>query len=117
MAPGMKKGDILRGPPCMRLVCLEQVTVLALDDIESADAAADVHPDSRRILARDLEAGRSHGFIRRRDGEVDEAPHLLDFFFLDELQRVEVADFAGDLGRELRGVELLDLLDAALAGQ
>ena len=37
MAAGIKKGEILRGPP------FEQVGVLALDDVEPADARADVN--------------------------------------------------------------------------
>ena len=36
IAAGIKKGEILRGPPLSRL------RVLALDDIEPADAGADV---------------------------------------------------------------------------
>ena len=56
-----------------------------------------------------------HGFIRRGDREVDEAAHFLDFFFLDEIERIEVADFAGDLAGEGGGIEGGDAADAALA--
>ncbi len=50
MAAGMKNGEILRGPP------FEQRRVLALDDVESADAGADVHADAFGVLGRDLQA-------------------------------------------------------------
>src|ERR1700755_3500650 len=43
--------------------------------------------------------------IRRRDGEVDKAAHFLDFFFFDELKRVEVLNFCGNLAGVLRDVE------------
>jgi len=48
---------------------------------------------------------------------VNEASHLLHFFFLDELERIEVADFGGDLAGEGGGVEMGDAVDAALAGE
>ena len=109
MAAGMKNGEILRGPP------FEQRPVLALDHVESADAGADVHADTFGVLGRDLQAAGLHRFIRRREGEVDEAAHFLDFFFLDEIQRVEVLDLGGNLARVSGGVELGDSSDAALA--
>ena len=52
------------------------------------------------VFRRDLQAGHLHRFLRRSDGEVDEPAHLLHFFFLDEIQRVEVLDFGGDLAGE-----------------
>ena len=57
MAAGMKKGEILRGPPSM------QRGVFALDDVESADAGADVNADAFVILRRDLQARHLHRFI------------------------------------------------------
>ena len=59
-------------------------------------------PDALGDLRRDLQARSLHGFIRGRQGQVDEAAHLLQFFFLDELQRIEILDFGGDLAGELR---------------
>ena len=44
--PGMKKGEILRGPPA------EHGGVLSLDDIESADAGADVDADALAVARR-----------------------------------------------------------------
>ena len=48
MAAGMKKGEILRGPPSM------SARVFALDHIESADARADVNPYALGIFGRDF---------------------------------------------------------------
>jgi hypothetical protein len=39
---------------------------------------------------------------------MDEAAHLLDFFFFDEFRGVEILDLAGNLGVEKRGIESLD---------
>ena len=46
---------------------------------------------------------------------MDEAAHLLQFFFLDELQRVEILDFSRDLAGELGCIKLRDACHAALA--
>jgi hypothetical protein len=46
---------------------------------------------------------------------MNEAPHFLDFFFLDVIQRVEVLDLSGNLAGKGRGVEAGNALDAALA--
>ena len=40
-----------------------------------------------------------HGLCRSRQRIVDEGVHLLDFFLLHELRRVEVSDFPRDAGR------------------
>jgi hypothetical protein len=48
---------------------------------------------------------------------VNEAAHLLHFFFLDELEGIEVADLARDLAGEGGSVECGDAVDAALAGE
>ena len=94
-----------------------QRSVLALDDVESADTRADMHADVFRVLRRDLQAGHAHGFFRRRHRQVNEAAHLLYFFFLDEIQRVEIFDFGRDLAGVLGGVKLSDPADAAFARQ
>ena len=54
-----------------------------------------------------------HGEIRRRYGELDEAPHLLDFFFFDVISGVEVLHFAGDLTVESGRIESRDPANAA----
>src|ERR1039458_2866942 len=83
---------------------LEQRQVFALDDFESADAAADVDAHILGLGGVHAQAGGTDGAIRRRDGELDEAPHLLDFFFFDVAARIESFDLAGDpAGKEVRG--------------
>ena len=44
-------------------------------------------------------------------------PIFFNFFFLDELQGVEVLYFGGNLAGKLRGIELGNPGDAALAGE
>ena len=51
--------------------------MFALDDVETADAGPDVDSDAIRNLGRDLQTRGFHGFIRRRQGQVNEASHLL----------------------------------------
>src|SRR5258708_2070268 len=94
----------------------EQRNVFALDDIESADAGADVNPDALIVLRRNLQGRHFHGFIGGCDRQVNEAAHLFNFFFLDEVQRVEVLDLGGDLAGKLGGVEASDAPDATFAG-
>ena len=68
-------------------------------------------------FGRDLKLGHLHRFIGGGDGEVDEAAHLLHFFFLDEIEGIEVADFGGDLAVKSGSVEPGNAVDAALAGE
>ena len=89
--------------------------MFALDHVESADAGADMNSDHLGIFRRDFQLRHLHRFFGRGDGEVNEAAHLLHFFFLDELEGIEVADFGGDLAGKGGGVESGDAIDAALA--
>ena len=79
------------------------------------DPAADVHSHPLFILRGHFQPGARQGALRRRDGELDEAPHLLDIFFLDVLPRIESLYFARDAARELGCVEFGDACDAALS--
>ncbi len=90
--------------------------MLALDHFEPADPAADIDSHALFVFRRDLQAGALQGEIRRRDGELDEPPHLLDFFFFDVIGRVETLDLSGDLAGEGRGIELGNTGYAGLAG-
>ncbi len=110
MAAGMKNGEIRRGPPSM------QRLVLALDGAEPADADAMNTPTRVAISGVTVSAGVVHRELRRGDRVLDEDVHLLDVFLVDELQRVEALDLARDPRGELRGVELRDRSDPALAG-
>src|SRR4051812_14054218 len=58
-----------------------------------------------------------HRDLRRRHGELNEAPHLLDFALLDTLQRVEVLHFGSDGHGETCGIELCDRSHPAAAGK
>ncbi len=107
----MKKGEILRGPPCSRF------DVLALDDLESANPRADKHAGTVGDVFRDLETRLRHRLLRRGKGVVDEAPHLARFLLLDKLERVEVLNLGGKGDRETGGVKALDGSHAAGAGQ
>ena len=81
--------------------------MLALDHFESADAAADVYTDTFGFVRiyNLLEAGTLHRKIRRRDGELDKAAHLLDFFFLDVIRRVETLHLTGNSAIEIGGIK------------
>ena len=95
----------------------QQRLVLALDDVKAADARADVHAHAGRDFRRHLQPRSLHGLIRRRQADVDEAAHLLQLFFLDEIQRIEILDFGRNLAGKLGGVEVGDPAHAALAGE
>src|SRR5208282_13045 len=93
----------------------EERAMFALDHVESADARANVHAYALGVFGRDLELGHLHRFIGGGDGEVDEAAHLLYFFFLDEIEGIKVADLGGDLAGKGRGVEPGNASDATFA--
>ena len=110
MVAGMKNGEMRAGP------FLEQNLVLPLDHLESADAAADVDADALGLFAVvTLKPDACNAKSARRDGELDEPAHLLDFFFLDVIRRVEVLHLAGDSASEVGGVEGGDGGDPARA--
>ena len=96
---------------------IQQADVLALDYVESANSRSDMYSHPLGNLRGYVQAGSLHGFIRRGERQVDEAAHLFQFFFLDELQRIEVLYFSGDLAGKLGGIELGDAGDAALPGE
>ena len=53
-----------------------------------------------------------HRFIRRCQREVDEAAHFLDFFFLNEVQRVEALDLSRNLAGKRSRVKAGDAVHA-----
>ena len=91
--------------------------VFALDDVEAADAGADVDADAVVVGLVDLEAGVVHRLLCGGDGEVDEAAHLAGLFFVDEEERVEVLDLGGEAHRMAGEIECFDLGHAAAAGE
>ena len=65
--------------------------VLAFDDVEAADAGADVDAETIGDLTGDLEAGVLHGFsCEAARAKWMKRPILRDSFFLHELERIEV---------------------------
>lgn len=84
----------------------QQIAVFALDDFKSANAAADVHPNRFRDIRCNLQARVLNREIAGGNRKVDEPPHLLDFFLVNELERIETLHLAGDPAVEQRGVEL-----------
>ena len=89
--------------------------MLALDNLESADAASDIHAQRFRIFFRLHFQTRSfHRELTCSHAELNKAAHLLDVFFLDIKKWVEVFYFAGDLATELAGIELRDPFDPVL---
>ncbi len=83
--------------------------MLALDDIEAADAGADVDTDAIGDLVGDLEAGVLHRFVRRGQGEVNEAAHLAGLFLIHELKGIEVLDLGGEADGVAGEIEGFDL--------
>ena len=89
--------------------------MLALDDFESADAAADDDADALGVLRVDLQAGLSQREFGGRDAELDKAAHFLDFFAFDEAGGIEILDLTGDAAIKRGGVKLFDPGDAVPA--
>src|SRR5262249_26709714 len=94
---------------------VDQRRVLALDDVKSADAGANVDAHALGVFRRDLQARHFHRFIGCGQGKVDETAHLLDFFFVYEIQRVKILDLSSNLAGEIRRVKTGDFGYAALS--
>ena len=95
---------------------VHHVGVFALNDVEAADAGADVYAEAVTELAGDGEAGVSHGLGCGRKGEVYEAAHFAGLFFVDEEEWIEVLDLCGEADGVAGEIECLDLRHATLAG-
>ncbi len=87
--------------------------MFALDDVETADAGADVDAGLVGDFRRDCERGLLHGEIGGGESELDEAAGLFQFFFLEPVERLEAFHFAGDAAIESGGIEMGDGPDAA----
>ena len=61
----------------------QQLAVFAFNHFKRADAAADVDADPACVFLLHDQAGLSDREVRSRQGKLDEAAHLLDFFALD----------------------------------
>ena len=95
----------------------EHGRVFALDDVEAADARADMNADAVVVGLVDLQAGVVHRLLRRGDGEVDKAAHFAGLFLVDEEERVEILHFGGEAHRMAGEIEGFDLGHAAAAGK
>ena len=82
--------------------------MLALDDLESADAGADEDAHAVGDLVGDLKARLGDGFLDGCKGKMDKAPHLARLFLVHEVQRVKVLDLGGKCDGEASGVKALD---------
>ena len=107
---GMKNGEMRRGPPSRSALCSRSMVL--------NPPMPDAMKTPTRVAMSSVtdEPGVVHRELRRRDGVLDEDVHLLDVFLVDELQRVEALDLAGDPRGELRRVEVRDRADPAAAG-
>ena len=99
-----------------RRTFFQQALMLALNHLKAPDAAADVDAHVFRFFGIHLELGHVEGEVRGGDGKVHEPRHLLDLFFVDEIARIEILDFARDTAIMPRGVKKLNLADAVLSG-
>ena len=87
-----------------------------LDRPQPADTGSNVDPDPGRLFRRNFQAGIVHRQLARPHRIVDEGVHLLDFFFLDELRRIEILHLGGNLRIVSARIESRDSADAGLAG-
>ncbi len=88
--------------------------MLAFDHIESADARADKNTRALRDVGTHLQFRHFHREVRGRQGQLDKPAHLLQFFFLDPRQRIEILHFPGNAAVEARGIKLRNRPDARL---
>src|SRR5436305_2349706 len=95
---------------------VQQLAMLALDDVESTDAGRNVNAHFIEVRILRLPVGGLHGKIRPGQRNLNEARHLLEFFFFDPLEGVEVFHFSGDFAIESGGVEMCNGRNAAASG-
>src|SRR5204862_4092441 len=95
---------------------LDQLPVLALDDVENADAGRNVNADFIQVRIFLLPVRRLHGKVRGGQRYLDEAAHLLEFFFFDPPEGVEIFDSTCDFAIEAVGIVMSVQPDAAMSG-
>jgi hypothetical protein len=95
----------------------EEFYVFAFYHTEPAYAGAYVDSDTGGVFFVDAKARIIHSFLRGGDSVMDEDVHLLDFFLLDESERIEVRNLAGYAHGKTRGVEFRYRADARTSGQ
>ena len=95
IADGMKKGEILRGPPSSSALCSRSMVV------NPPMPEAMNTPTRGACSGVIVSCASSIANCDGRNRVLDEDVHLLDVFLLDELQRVEALDLARDPRGEL----------------
>jgi hypothetical protein len=73
--------------------------MIFLDCAESADAVTNQHTDPISIGFINLQPRLSHRLLRTGDRILDEQIHFADVFFFNEVERIKIADLAGNPGR------------------
>ncbi len=84
---------------------LHQRRVLPLDHVESADAGADVNPDSVRDRPEPPELGLFMANSVAARANWMNRPIRLQFFFLDELKGIEALDLRRDGRAKIRSYQ------------
>ena len=102
MVAGMKNGEMRRGPPSSRR------RMLALDDVESTDAGAYENPGTIRDFRGHSRPDILHRKAGGRQGKLNKAAHLLQFFFFDEPGRIKALDLSGEGGGKAGGIKMGD---------
>ena len=102
MVPGIKNGEILRGPPLIIARCSRSIT-------SNPPIPEPMCTPTRSAFSGVIcNPGMLHCFLRGGKSEMDEAPHFARFLFIDELQRIEVFDLSRERNGESRCVEAGD---------
>jgi hypothetical protein len=94
MVPGMKKGEILRGPPARKSLCVSSIIG------RPPMPGADVDADAVGIGLGDFDAGVADGLNARSHAVMDEHIHAARFLGRQVGGHVEVLHLAGDAGGE-----------------
>ncbi len=87
---------------------LHQLGVVVLDSADSPDSRSDIDPDPFAGAIVDLEGGILHRHLGCRNGVMDEGVHLLDFFLVDPLPRIEPLHLSSEADRKIGGVKAGD---------
>src|SRR5277367_4963274 len=91
--------------------------MFALDDVETANAGADVNPGGVGYLGSDFQLGLLHGEVGSGERELNEAAGLFQFFFFEPVERLEAFYFTGDAAIESGGIEVGDGANAAFGSK
>src|SRR5215472_17145254 len=87
--------------------------MLAFDDRKSSNAGANKDARTFGQLGTDRQSRLFHCTVGSGYGVVNERVHLLDVFFLEPAEGIELFNFACNLGGKLSGVETGNLGNAA----